>query len=77
MSDRQALIEARIDEGYPPAAAANMVDVEMNEDAALCFDCGIDAWGFEEDGADVHEDYYVSNVRGAAGSGHHSTAPLR
>lgn len=61
MSDRQTLIRARIEEGYPPAAAANMSDVEMNENAARRFDCGIDAWGFEEDGAEVHEDYYVSN----------------
>ena len=27
----------------------------------LCPDCGMDAWGHEEDGQIVHEDFYVPN----------------
>jgi hypothetical protein len=31
------------------------------DELTTCPDCGIDAWGFEEDGRIVHEDFYVSN----------------
>jgi hypothetical protein len=32
-----------------------------DETMFLCPDCGIDAWGIEEDGQVVHEDFYVAN----------------
>ena len=32
-----------------------------DDQATLCRDCGIDAWAIEEDGARVHEDFFVAD----------------
>ena len=36
-----------------------MTTEPTDETMFLCPDCGIDAWGYEEDGRIVHEDFYV------------------
>lgn len=38
------------------------LDGETNGFTSICRDCGIDAWGFEEDGREVTEEFYVSNA---------------
>ena len=41
--------------------AQDQADGNPGDPIAPCHDCGIDAWHFEENGAYVSEDFYVSN----------------
>lgn len=48
-----------------PAEAVKRIaerDAVPPDELTMCRDCGIDAWGFEEDGQLVQEDFNVSNA---------------
>lgn len=38
-----------------------VLEGDPNGFTSICHDCGIDAWGFEEDGRTVTEEFYVSS----------------